>query len=328
MMQLAKQGTKLLRLGESVLPPLVYHIQDFLHAKASKEASTIAFYELPLRQYREHVGDRFWPPNDSSINSYLAACKKRGLKENTLNAYFRAIRTWLIWLHKRGVIERNPIDLVERPSRSKLVPRAPKLAILTSWFETMKHEQSWQASRDLALFSLLLDTGLRVGEAARLRLDDLNYETQEIRIAGGKTKSERYIVFTRLAAQRLRAWEATRAELQVPAKLEHLFVSRPTGTMIWRDFVPDAMRAARDRWLARIGVEVPIRLHDLRHAYAIYTLKNGGDLEDIQHQLGHKNIATTAVYLIAYNEGRRVRHEVTSPLNYTQIEEGGASDES
>lgn len=308
------QPIKLLRLADPPLPPLVYHIQDFLNAKASKEDSTVAFYELPLRQYREHVGDLFWPPSDSSINSYLAACKKRGLKPNTLFAYYRALKTWLAWLYKRGVLERNPMDLVERPTRSKLVPRAPKLGLLILWFEAMKREPRWQACRDLALYSLLLDTGLRIGEAAKLELSDVNYESHEIRVAAFKTKAERYIVFTELAAERLRAWEACRAGLQIPAHLSHLFVSRPTHTMRWRPFTTDGMREAKKRWLARIGLEVPIRLHDLRHAYAIYTLKNGGDLEDIQRQLGHENIATTAVYLMAVNEGRAERHEQTSPL--------------
>jgi site-specific recombinase XerD len=296
----------------------VYHIQDFLNAKASKEDSTVAFYELPLRQYREHVGDLFWPPSDSSINSYLAACKKRGLKPNTLFAYYRALKTWLTWLTRRGVIERNPMDLVERPARSKKVPRAPKLGLLILWFQAMKHDPGWQASRDLALFSLLLDTGLRIGEAARLELADVDYESHEIRVITGKTKRERYVVFTELAAERLRAWEARRAALPLPVDLSHLFVSRPTRTMRWRPFTTDGMREAKSRWLARIGLEQPIRLHDLRHAYAIYTLKSGGDLEDIQRQLGHENIATTAIYLIAYNEGRQGRHEVTSPLRHTQ----------
>lgn len=304
----------LLRLAEPALPPLVYHMQDFLNAKASKELSTVAFYALPLQQYRAHVGDYFWPPSDSSINSYLAACKKRGLRPNTIFAYYRALKTWLGWLHKRGVIGRNPIDLVERPDRSKLVPRAPRLAILTRWFDVLKEGDCWTASRDLALFSLLLDTGLRIGEAARLHLNDLDYAAHEIRVTVGKTKGERYIVFTQLAATRLREWEAVRAGLNIPARLTHVFVSYPTRTKIWRPFSTDGMRSAKERSLERAGLEPTLRLHDLRHAYAIYTLKNGGDLEDIQRQLGHKNIATTAIYLMAMNEGRQARHEQFSPL--------------
>lgn len=305
----------LLRLAEPALPPLVYHLQDFLNAKASKEDKTVAFYELPLRQYREHTGDHFWPPSDSSINSYLAACKKRGLKPNTIFAYYRALKTWLAWLTRRGVLERNPIELVERPARSKLVPRAPKLQILARWFEALQEGDQWQSERDLALFSLLLDTGLRIGEAARLRLDDLDLTAREIRVAAGKTKGERYIVLTALAAERLRAWLDCRKQLpDLPAKLEHLFVSRPTGTKVWRPLTTDGMRSAKERSMARAGLEPTLRLHDLRHAYAIYTLKNGGDLEDIQRQLGHKNIATTAIYLIAVNDGRQERHEATSPL--------------
>lgn len=304
----------LLKLAEPAILPLEYHIQDFLNAKSSKEEATVAFYELPLRQYREHVGARFWPPTDSSINSYLATCKKRRLKPNTLFAYYRALKTWLGWLTRRGVIENNPIDLVERPDRSRLVPRAPKIGLLILWFAAMREADTWQSSRDLALFSLLLDTGLRIGEATQLRLDDIDYELLQIRLAAGKTKDERYIVFTGLAASRLKAWQAVRARLNVPAKIEYLFVSRPTTTRQFRMITTNGVRQAKIRWLKRIGIDNPIRLHDLRHAYAIYTLKKGGDLEDIQHQLGHKNIATTAIYLQAVNEGRQARHEQTSPL--------------
>lgn len=315
-----------LRLADPPLPPLEYHIQDFLNAKASREAATVAFYELPLRQYREHVGPYFWPPTDSSINSYLAACKKRGCKPNTLFAYYRAIKTWLSWLHKRGVIEANPIETVEKPIASKKIPRAPQPDILQQFFETIRANQTgWRRARDLALFTLLLDTGLRVGELARLQVEDVHLAEREIRPDEGKTHSERKVVVSPDAAERLGEWLELRASLKLPARLRALFVSyahdRKAGKSRWYAFSGDGIRQSKDRWLARAGLS-GIRVHDLRHAYAIYTLRAGGDLTDIQMQLGHENIETTAIYLVAADEGRAKRHAKTSPLHLLRTASG------
>lgn len=304
-----------LRLVELTEPTLDRLIQLFLDAKASRKETTWKFYELPLRQFRDYSGPNSWPPTDTLINSYLAACRRRGLKQNTLYAYYRALKTWLSWLHKRGLIEANPIELVERHQPAGKLPRAPRLKIVQAFFKAISANSAvqWRQLRDLALFHLILDTGLRVGEVANILVTDVDMEEMQIHIPETKTSEERYVVFSSLAAQHLKTWLTARSALPLQANLQSLFVSYYFNEGQWRSFSAGGMREAKDRYFERIGIPA-FRLHDLRHAYAIYSLRNGGDILDVQAQLGHKNISTTAIYLRALNDERGKRHEKSSPL--------------
>ena len=294
------------------------YVQQFLDAKRAKSQKTFEFYRVGLSQFLDFTSTDIWPITDSEINAFLADCRARKLKQNTVFAYFRAIRSMFIWLEKRHVIthEQNPIYLVEKPDPAKKLPRAPKKEALQKLFTTIREAGGWLAARDLCIFGLLLDTGLRIGELASLTVDDVDLDNNEIFIDEQFTKSSasRIVVFTDKAKYYLACWLEYRSmlEFRLPPELNALFVSYWRGE--WRTFTEDGIRQAKDAWLKRAGLS-RFRVHDLRHAFAIYKLRNGGDLQDISDQLGHVNIATTAIYLKADGSGRRKRHEDTSALN-------------
>lgn len=297
-----------LRLAQPGLPALEYHIQDFLFAKATKAANTVAFYELPLRQFLAHVGPHYWPPTDSAINSYLAACKARGCRDGTLHAYYRGIRTWLNWLHRRGKLEQNPIEFVEEPPRPAPLPKAPPEEDLRRLLALFEQPGNWLAIRDRALLTLALDTGLRVSEAARLWVTDVDLKNRHVQVTRIKVHAGGVVVFSIDVGLILGEWIAARLGLGLSVEVNSLFVSERK-----KPLTTSGMRQILKRRLKQAGVQ-HFNFHRLRHAYAILTLRNGGDLADIQAQLGHKNLATTAIYLKAEPAGRGQRHARSSPL--------------
>lgn len=313
--QYQQQPSRPMRLAEPGVPPLAFWIDDFLHAKAVKADKTVEFYRLALYQYQEHVGIHFWPPTDSSINSFLAAVKRRGCTDGTIHAYYRALRAWCNWLFARKRIDENPITLVEEPPNPRLIPRAPRRTDLQKLFAALAaaaRRGDWLDERDYVLLSLSLDSGLRVGEVVRLQVADYDPETHVLHPRPGKTNEERTITLSDEIVTRLERWLEHREGLDLPRELTALFVSHYQGQ--WQALSDSGVRQVLERRLAR--AKLPhFRVHDLRHAFAIYSLRKGADLSDLQKQLGHKNISTTARYLKADDEGRRSRHNETSPLS-------------
>lgn len=306
-----------LKLVQSALPALEFNIADFLHAKSVWRASTVVFYEVPLRQYLNHVGQHFWPPTDSSVNSYLAAVRKRGCKESTIFAYYRALKTWLGWLYKRGRIEQNPIELIEKPPQPKPIPRAPDdddIKHLFTYLKAMAASGEWIKLRDLALLSLALDTGIREGELARLEIKDLDLTHRSIPIdPDSKTHRGRSIKFSSFAAARLARWLEKRGTLGLPFSLKSPWVAVGGKTFEWHALTAGGIYQILKRKLKQAKVD-HFRFHSLRNAYIIYALRNGAELQDVMKQVGHLHLSTTALYTLTIDEGRGERHEQTTPM--------------
>lgn len=282
------------------------HIDYFLNAKAVRETITLRGYAAVMKMFGQYLGD-VWPPTADDINGFLAAAKKRGCSDTTLFNYWRLLGNWFNWLTKRGKLADNPISLTERPALPKKLPRAPKEEDIKRLFAQLRIEATdWLGVRNLALITLSLDSGMRPGEVVNLTMDDLDFERRRIIVRETKTDRERYVVLSDRALQVLNDWRNVRPTVDS----DRLFISRRLNNLTrWGG--TQLLRKA----LKRAGAK-HFTPHQLRHAYAVYSLGAGAKLGDIQKQLGHTNIATTARYLLVTDDDDRVnRHGLTSPVN-------------
>lgn len=307
-------------------PELQQAISAFLNAKALKAKATWESYELPLRRYAAHVVENNliqWPGEADiwadNINSLLASFREQGLKDTTLVGYYEAICVWLRWLKRRKRIQGDIIEMIEKPPRVKLLPKVVKEDDLTALLETLKAEATgWLGVRNRALIILALDTGQRLGEIAALTFDRLDVVHRTINIPDSKTGQARMVVFSDNAAGPLQAWLEVRERLAavIPGDLSHIFVAvggnRPGQ---WHALSDGGMAQMLKRIQKRAGIK-RFNFHRLRHSYAVYTLRAHGDLLDVQRQLGHTNIGTTAIYLRVDDTGRQARHNQANPLAY------------
>lgn len=313
-MQTARKYLTLVQLDTP--NPLDRAIQDFLAAKAGKAEKTILYYKTPLYQFRAFTGYH-WPPTPESIDAFLNDCKRRGLKESSVEGYYKAIKIWLTWLYKRGKLASNPIELSEKPPHPKLLPRAPRhqeLEKLFDYLETIanKGRGHWLDVRALALWSLALDTGLRVSELAALNVQDIFIEKRHrtALVRGGKTHQDRTVVFHKETAKEVKHWLKARSALPLPPTLDALFVSYCRGK--WAGLTTWGMRQDLGELCQRAGI-AHLTPHQFRNAYAVYSIRNHADLLDVQRQMGHTNASTTSRYLRVDDEGRSQRHDDSSP---------------
>lgn len=305
--------------AKDVNPLLAQHIEIFLTAKANtKSRGTVDYYSTPLYIYSDFAPE-IWPPTPESIEAFIYAGKKRGLTETSVRGYYKALKVWLAWLVKRGKLEVNPIDLVERPVAPKLLPRVPKEPDLRRLFDCLRasaHMGEWLNVRALALWSLAFDTGLRVGELEALTIADVQNDGRSASVRGGKTHTDRVVFFSESVSVALWRWLSIRASLPLPPGLDALFVSLHQSSEMpskWRAFPADGMRADLAAQCIKAGIP-HLTPHTLRHGYAVFALRGGANISDIQRQLGHSNIATTSRYLMVDDTGRSERHDNHSPF--------------
>ena len=145
----------------------------FLAAKTAKGLSphTLETYRYRLMAFARENPDL--PLSPEPIEGVLI---RAGPTPETKHQHFRITRTFYRWLRKRGVIEFNPIDLVEPP---RLIPKVARALSMEEITQLLQYPHDLTMS---AFLWLLTDTGLRLSEA--LRLDKDNAHTETVKVTG------------------------------------------------------------------------------------------------------------------------------------------------
>lgn len=310
--------------GAQPVKELRLAVDHFLTAKGLKETKTQLWYSGVLKQYVNFVlahHQPHWPVDPDAVNGFLTDCARRGCKQGTVNGYYRAIRCWLNWLAGRKRIEGEILGLIERVGKPKSLPKAADEKAVLSLIETIRraiqHSKNWRYVRDLALFTLALDAGARIGELASLEIDDLNLAHHAISVRAEQTKTDesRTLVIAGQTVTALEAWLTVRAGLKPAAELKAVFVSnyQKAGLRPWTD---SGIRTRLTFWQQKTGIDSYYHFHQLRHSSAVFSLRVGMDLLDLQKQMGHRNLATTQRYAMVDDRGRAGRHQSSNALAY------------
>lgn len=134
-------------------------------------------------------------------------------------------------------------------------------------------------------------TGLRVSEAAALKIKDIGATTIQVVGKGNKLRS---IPLGRRGRAAIDELLKLKVEIlkQPTDQNQFLFLNRNK-----KPFTRFAINRRFDYWRIRCGIERQINWHSLRHYFATYLLNNGFLIHEVQRFLGHSSIATTTVYL-------------------------------
>jgi len=287
-----------------------YLIGIFIHAKKVRSIKTSSGYQRILSEFEKYLNGE--PLSPEAVNGFFADKKDNGRKKSTVRTYYDVLKTWLTWLVKRDYLVNFRFDLIEIPPKGKLVPRAPAkktLIAIRSFLEeslnTTRPDRKFSVSRDLAVFSILLECGLRIGEVCALTVQDVDLELQKVTVSDSKTSRGRTVYYTKITADCFDQWLIHR----LPNN-DYFFQTKRHGV---KNITVEGMRIRFDEYQKRANVP-HFRVHDLRHACAVYRLAGGQNLGDIQAILGHENIETTARYLKAVDVDRALRDRKHSPL--------------
>jgi len=276
---------------------LEQQIGRFLEELKRENASehTVRNYGADLRQFLEY----FTPPGGEppapgaidalAIREWLGDLYRRRLAAVTIRRKMAAVRSFLQFLVRNGVIEVNRAKLVSTPKTPKLLPRVPSAEQTNRILDQLSAARVKTANpeRDRAILEMLYGCGLRVSELAGLNMDDLDVAGRWIRVRG-KGKKEREVPVPGKAAEALEEWLARRR----PAPGETaVFLNRNGKRLSDR-----SIRAIVKRYAVLLGGDPSIHPHTLRHAFATHLLAEGADLRAIQELLGHARLSTTQKY--------------------------------
>ncbi len=240
------------------------------------------------------------PVDAREYRAYMLNVKR--LSPGTVNRRLSALRSWMDWAVKSGLLDFNPIAHIHgvgdaqesihwlTPQEEGKLLRAVQREVNAARTEAATRN----ALRNRALVVLLLNTGLRASEALALRLDDLDIGERkgEVRVRYGKRRKARTVPLNKQARQALKDWIAVRP----PG--EYLFNTRRSARLD-----NSQLRRIMATFARLSGVE--FTAHSLRHTFGKRLVDAGVSLEKVAALMGHSNLNTTRIYITPGKEDLR-----------------------
>jgi integrase/recombinase XerC len=226
------------------------------------------------------------------LRSFLVWLHEQGYAKTTIARRLAAVRSWMRFLCRRGILTTNVADGLRGPRLDKKLPRflpEPEIGRLLA----ASAEASPLALRDRALLESLYSAGLRVSEVTGLNLADLDL-AEGVATIRGKGKRERLAFFGAEATKALERWLAVRGSVladRPKGNREAVFLNK-NGTRLTSRSVA---RMVGKETQAK-GLDPSTSPHSLRHSFATHLLDHGADIRSVQELLGHRSLTTTQIY--------------------------------
>jgi len=253
-----------------------------------------------------------------AIEGWLATFRCRPV---TITNNFLVVRKFCLFLRRRDPNSFVPDrDMAPRVYQSHHLPHIFSPAEIRRLLDQIgKMQDSFRARTYRALLLILYCTGLRTGEAVRLRIRDVDLRENVFRVEVSKAKS-RWVPFEQTLARELSDYLRQRRLIQ-PASEDSRFLVQPNGSPCGRPTVSNAITVLlRQTGLKPRTGRVGPRPYDTRHSFAVNRLtawyRDGVDVQErlawLSAYLGHDDLLGTQDYLQLTPEMRRIvstRHE-------------------
>ena len=226
----------------------------------------------------------------AALRGYLAWLGELGYVRPSIARKLGALRTFLRWLLRQGLIDHNPL-----PKRGvmKVESRLPRFISQSDAERLVQAPESSEALglRDRALLELIYAAGLRVSEARDLDVGDVTLNTRELKVTG-KGSKQRIVLMGEAARDALALYlREVRPKLARRESGKALFLNR-FGSRLSQRSIQIKVR----RYAVKVGLGPGVHTHTLRHSFATHLLEGGADLRVVQELLGHASPATTQIY--------------------------------
>jgi integrase/recombinase XerC len=317
---------------------MIEHLKQFLRfleLNRNASAHTVRAYDSDLSQFigyaaaQADLKKRDLAPSQLDrlvLRGFLADLHKRGLSRATAARKLAAVRTFLRYLRREGLIDDDPGALVATPKRDVRMPAHLSEDEMSALIDS-PGDATVLACRDHAILELFYASGLRLSELAGLDVDDVNLSAKMVRVLG-KGGKERIVPFNASAAKAIRAYlkerealvgvgpaeagphakpgvhsnakRGVRLQAERGVRLQADLRGRPRDPLFvnyrgGRLTVRSIDRLVR-KYVAASSARMGISPHALRHSFATHLLQRGADLRVIQELLGHARLSTTQRY--------------------------------
>ena len=265
----------------------------YLKLQRNMSANTLDAYQRDLRKLLDYLEREEKDVRDVTLEDlqhFAAGLHDIGIHPRSQCRILSGIRSFYHYMQLDGYRDDDPTELLESPQIGDHLPE------VLSTDEVDRLEASidlskWEGHRNKAIIEVLFSCGLRVSELVNLKLTNLYFDEEFVRVLG-KGSKERLVPISHRAIEELKWWFDDRNHMKIkPGEEDYVFLNR-YGKHLTRTMILIMIK----RQAVEAGITKTISPHTLRHSFATALLEGGADLRVIQALLGHESIGTTEIY--------------------------------
>ncbi len=268
---------------------------SYLSLEKNYSPHTVNAYQKDLEAFTQYVEDTFEEKNIDGINyhmirSWIVAMVASQLGNRTINRKIASLKAYYKFLQKIGEITINPLAKHKALKVKKNLEVPFSEGEMKNLLEQLSFASDFEGNRNRLIIELLYATGIRRAELITLKLSDIDYYGNTIKVLGKRNK-ERVIPLLPSLMEQLQLYLGYRQKLDIIVDGTFLFLTQ-SGYKIYETLVYRVI----NKYLSEVSVKVKKSPHMLRHTFATHLLNMGADLNAVKELLGHSSLASTQVY--------------------------------
>jgi len=267
----------------------------YIYLERRYSEKTVRAYGEDLGQFEDFLKklfdteEVFWNLiRKQQIRAFMADLYHQGLNRRSIGRKLSTIKSFYKYLGREGLIPENPCISIHVPKYEKKLPEYITEDEI-SFLLKLPDRSTYKGLRDLAILEFFYSTGIRLSELLGLKISDLDFQQELVRVIG-KGNKERIIPFGTKAREVLNDYLNLRAQIGSTSS-DVLFVNE-NGQALY----PMAVQRMVKKYLMQIPGLVQKSPHILRHSYATHLINRGAGIRTVKDLLGHSNLSTTQIY--------------------------------
>lgn len=277
-------------------PSLITGFKQYLQLEKSLSPNSIEAYIRDvekLTQYLDMVKFDSGPEKveQTHLKGFLKWITELGMTSTSQARIISGIRAFYKYLLLEDVVKTDPTELIEMPKLGRKLPEVLKLEEIDRMLACIDLSQP-EGHRNKAMLETLYSCGLRVSELVELKLSNLFFDDEFVKVTG-KGNKERLVPIGSEALNSVLLYLQHYRRMIAPQKGEEdiVFLNR-RGKRLTRVMVFVIIK----NLAGLAGIKKNISPHTFRHSFATSLVEGGADLRAVQQMLGHESITTTEIY--------------------------------
>ena len=268
----------------------------YLRLEKSLSTNSIEAYRHDIALFVSFLDDHApgkQPPDITltDIQAFLKWLHEKKLGARSQMRVLSGMRAFYKYLLMENLITRDPTELLESPRIGRKLPDVLTIEEIERMIAAIDLSKP-EGERNKAILETLYSCGLRVSELINLKVSNLYFNEEYVRVTGKGNKERLIPIGTRAIRQINLYLHEIRPHLSIKKGNEDFLFLNRRGSRLTREMIFTIIRDLT----AFAGIRKKVSPHTIRHSFATHLVEGGADLRAVQEMLGHESITTTEIY--------------------------------